>query len=235
MKTPRTLQDLNQMANGFQQAKVLLLGVVFGVFDHIRAGRNTAAAIAEAEGATLRGIEILLDALCALELVTKEGTHYENSEVAEQYLCEHSPESVVHIMAHRNQMFRSWAQLDETIRTGKQSEDRAKATLTDREANRHFILGMAEVSRDRIDPVLDALPLETSACFVDLGGGPAQYVCAAVQRNPRLRGVRWTCPSRWRWLESRLPAEVSTTGCRRWYAISTARRCPISGPWPTSC
>ncbi len=189
MTTPKTLDDLNRMANGFQQAKVLLLGVVFHVFDHIHDGRDTARAVAEAEAATLRGMEILLDSLCALGLLTKEGDRYANTAVTDRYLRASSPESVTHIMAHRNQMFRSWAQLDETIRFGKQTSERTKATLTDRQANRDFILGMAEVSRDRIDPVLNALPLRTCERFVDLGGGPAQYLCKAVERNPAIHGI----------------------------------------------
>ncbi len=184
-----TIDDLNRMANGFQQSKVLLLGVEFHVFDHIHAGRNTARAIAEAEKTTLRGMEILLDSLCAIGVLGKEDGRYTNSPVADRHLRRDGPDSVAHIMAHRNQMFRSWALLDETIRLGKQTPEREKATLTDRKANRNFILGMAEVSRDRVGPILDRLPLEDCRRFVDLGGGPGKYVCEAAERNPRLQAV----------------------------------------------
>jgi len=187
--TTLTLEDLNRMANGFQQSKVLLLGVEFNVFDHLEHGPKSARELAEVEQATLRGMEILLDSLAAIGLLTKEGDRYANTSAASRYLCKQSPDSVAHIMGHRNQMFRSWAQLDETIREGKQTPEREKATLTDRKANRNFILGMAEVSKGRIWPVLDRLPLATCKLFVDLGGGPAQYVCAAAERFPDLEAL----------------------------------------------
>lgn len=182
-------KHITRIANGFQQARVLQLGVELRIFDRLAEGAATAAELAADLELQRRGVEILCDALTALGLLAKDGDRYHNPPDTDRFLVRGRPESNASIIGHRVQMYHSWGRLADTIRNGLQRDEYDKETLADREANRNFILGMAEVSRERRDPILDALPLHGAERFVDLGGGPAHYACEAVRRHPGLRAL----------------------------------------------
>ena len=179
---------LTQIANGFQAAKVLFAAVELEVFSALKGGAKTAAELAEQGALELRGIEILLDALVAMGLLHKDDGRYENLPEYAPLLDPESPRSQVQILKHRNHTLKQWALLEDTIRGALAPSIPGRQILSDPAANRAFILGMAEVSRPRLGLILDALPLEHAARMIDLGGGPAQYLCEAVRRFPRLRG-----------------------------------------------
>ncbi len=180
---------VTRASNGFQEAKILMAGVELRLFDRLAEGPATAQQLARDLEVTVRGIEILADALVTKEYLTKDGEIYANSEGAARFLVRGAPESQAFILGHRNQMYRSWGKLEEVVRKGRKTQEKDKATLVDREANRNFILGMAEVSRERLGAILDRLPLAGAERFVDLGGGPAHYACEAVKRHADLRAL----------------------------------------------
>lgn len=179
-------ERLQAMANGFQAARILSLGVEIGIFERLAKGPCSAVELARQLSLDPRGTEIVADALTALELLIKGDGVYANSAAASAFLVRDAPHSMAFIAGHRAEMFRSWALLDRVLREGPQVNEREKATLADPETNRNFIRGMAEVSRGRLGPILDRLPLANARHFVDLGGGPAQYCCEAARRHTGL-------------------------------------------------
>ena len=183
------LDRLNRVTNSFMEAKLVLAGVTLGLFERLAKGPATVAQLTADLEVTARGIEILADALVAQGYLGKDGGSYENSDGANRYLVPGGPDSQAFITGHRNQMFHTWAVLEDTIRHGQQVDESVKSTLTDRVSNRNFILGMAEVSRGRLGPILDKLPLDEARRFVDIGGGPAQYACEAARRHSTLEAV----------------------------------------------
>ena len=186
---PTFVDRIRQVTGGFRQAKIVLLGIELEVFERLEEQALSAAELAHRQNLTERGTTILLDALVTLGLLTKSGGRYTNCEDTSRYLVRSSPDSIAFILGHYNEMFHSWARLDDIIRHGQDTSERQKATLTDERANRNFILGMAEVSRERLGPLVDHLPLEGARRLVDLGGGPAHYTCEAARRHPALQCV----------------------------------------------
>ncbi len=191
-----TLKELNRLRNSFQEARAMMLGVELGLFDHLTGGPATVTEIADVLGLELRGAEITLDALTALGYLTKDHVGgYANTSMAETYLVRSSAKSVAHIVGHSANTLRSWAILDTIVRDGfeaaraSRESAAAKPLLTDRTANRDFIIGMAEVSRDRVAPVVAQLPLGSARRFVDLGGGPGHYSWEVVQQHPEIEAV----------------------------------------------
>jgi 2-polyprenyl-3-methyl-5-hydroxy-6-metoxy-1,4-benzoquinol methylase len=177
---------LARIGQAFQESKIVLLAVDLGVFERLATGPATATELARDLTTTERGMEILTDALAATGYLIKRGDRLANTNDVERYLVPGGPDSVAHIMGHRNEMFSSWARLDEIIRQGQTRREEDKPTLSDPKANRNFILGMAEVGLGRVGSVLDRLPLADGQRLVDLGGGPGHFACAAARRFPTL-------------------------------------------------
>jgi SAM-dependent methyltransferase len=180
---------LNRVAQGFQEAKIMMVGCELGLYDRLAEGPADAAELARALSVTVRGIEILADALVATGYLTKEGGRYANRPEVAELLVRGRPGSLAHMMAHRNLTLRNWALLEEVIRDGPRHHEEQKPTLCDPTANRNFILAMAEGSRERVGPLVERLPLAGAGRFVDLGGGPGHYACEAVRRHPDLRAL----------------------------------------------
>lgn len=185
---------VNRVTNGFMEAKIVMAGVELKLYDRLSEGAASADELAADLRVTRRGIEILADALTALGYLSKADSLYANADGTERLLVRGKPGSFAFITGHRNHMYGGWGRLEEVIRHGKQERERDKPTLADVETNRNFILGMAEVSRERLGSILDRLPLEGADLFVDLGGGPAHYCCAAVGRHPGLRALQLDLP-----------------------------------------
>ncbi len=178
-----------ELSRGYQEFKVVAAGVTLGLFEALREGPRGAAAMAEELGLAERGLEILADALTALGYLRKEGARYSLPPEARDLLLAEGRASMVNALTHRNRGFSTWAGLEAAVRRGGGIPDRERATLRDRAANRAFILAMAEVSRGRVDRVLDALPLDGVRLMVDLGGGPGHYACGLVHRLPEARAL----------------------------------------------
>lgn len=183
------LARLSRIGQAFQESKIVLAGVELGLYERLARSTATATELAQDLDVTLRGIEILADALVATGYLDKRDGRYANSADVDRFLVAGRPGSLAHIMGHRNEMFRSWSLLDDVIRHGQARDEHDKPTLADPVANRNFILGMAEVSGGRVGPLLDRLPLEGTRRLVDLGGGPGHYACEAVRRHGQLSAV----------------------------------------------
>jgi ubiquinone/menaquinone biosynthesis C-methylase UbiE len=111
-------ESLLQMGFSFGPARVLATGLQLRVFSHIAQGSGTAQEIAEAAGASERGMRMLLDALVGFQLLGKKGDRYELTPLAAQYLVWDEPDYVGGMM-ESEKMFEAWSHLTETVRTGK--------------------------------------------------------------------------------------------------------------------
>jgi hypothetical protein len=110
------LERLTRISAAFTETKVLLTAAELRVFERLRGEGATAAQIAEQVDGSLYGVEILLDALVAMEVLDKRDGVYRNRPELEPLLLEDSPTQFTAMLRHRNLMFRKWAFLEEKIR-----------------------------------------------------------------------------------------------------------------------
>lgn len=112
------LGTLAQMNFAMAPTRVLLTAVQLDVFSHLAAGKTSAEAVAAAAQASPRGTRMLLDALCAFQLVIKNGGRYELHPVSRQFLVRTSPDYMGY-MFENDGIWESWGKLTESVRTGK--------------------------------------------------------------------------------------------------------------------
>ncbi|MCA1849869.1 MAG: methyltransferase, partial [Acidobacteria bacterium] len=98
-------------------ARVLMTAVQLQVFSHVAAGKRRVAEIAEAAGASERGMRMLLDALVALQLLVKDGERYRLTPLAAEYLVRGRP-NYAGAMLENEGMWEGWGHLTEVVRAG---------------------------------------------------------------------------------------------------------------------
>ena len=178
---------LNQLAGSFMEAKILLAGVELGIFDHLDLERGaTASEAASSIGGNLRGVEILLDALAAIEVVAKRGDRYHNRPEYETLLRTDRGGHFAWMLRHRNRVFRNWALLEDRITGRAPVTDEDRAILSDPRQNESFIRAMYVGGSKMAATVIDAIALTDVRTAADLGGGPGHYLAEMARRSPAI-------------------------------------------------
>ena len=107
---------------GAWRARTLVAAVELNVFGQIAAGRRSPAEVAQAAGASPRGVAPLLDALAALGYLKKERGGYALQPVAAEFLVP-GGKKYLGAMAHALSLtWDNWKNLSEAVRTGHPME-----------------------------------------------------------------------------------------------------------------
>lgn len=179
---------LNEIAQGYQGAVVLLTACDLGVFAALGREAKRADELAAELELDARGLELTLLALAALEVVTIDGDRFRVADEMAPMLLPDSPETQASILNHNFGCLKSWAGLDEVLRTGSppprsQGGERGEKSL------RNFICGMANVSRSSTEELVGKFDFSHYRKMLDVGGGPATSSIVLAQRNPELSCV----------------------------------------------
>jgi SAM-dependent methyltransferase len=177
------MDRLENLAQGFVGAKIVLAAAELGLLDRLRPPGGTLGVLAESVGGTERGTRILLDALVALEVAEASGERYVLRPEAAAGLEGDAGDDKLALLRHRNRMYRAWARLEDIVR-GAGLDESLPSVLERGPANASFIRAMAAVSGDRPPLVLDHLALDDVRVFADVGGGPGHYAVEVLRRNP---------------------------------------------------
>lgn len=100
------------------KAAILEAALRLGVWDRIQAGKRTAKALSQSEHWDLTGIRRLLNALCALRLLTKDGELYYLVPIAELYLLPGEPTYMGDLLMS-GIAWEGHGKLADAVRTGK--------------------------------------------------------------------------------------------------------------------
>jgi len=187
-----SVEALSQLTGGFMGAQVVFEAHAAGVFPLLVEPR-TAPEVAEAVGWDARAARMLLDALVALEMVAKEGQTYRNGPVADACLVPGRPSYQGNIVSHRQHLMPRWARMGEALRSGTGVDGPERPERSPEEL-RDFILGMNDIAKFSAQEVLGAVDLSSYRHFLDLGGGPATYPIALLQRFPDMKATLFDRP-----------------------------------------
>ena len=108
-----TFVEVQELSRAFWGSRALLTAVELDVFTAVAAGA-AAPEVAGRIGADPRATEMLLNALVALDLLTKTQGVFYNTEVAAQYLSDQSPRSRRAGLMHTVHLWDRWSTLTRT-------------------------------------------------------------------------------------------------------------------------
>lgn len=177
----------------YWETKILLTAVKLDVFSAIGEQSRGVVDVAGRLSADAPTLSLLLNALVAMKLLTKEGESYRNSSTALKHLVRHSPQYVGHLLLLHDAEWNNWGKLEETIRTGQRSVDR-HVFETDPELGGNVLAVLNRIGQQSGPDLAKRLKLNGRERMCDLGGGAGTNAIAFCQVYPDLRATVFDLP-----------------------------------------
>ena len=189
-----TAQEVLDVARSFQPACVLTAGAVLDVFSPLHEKPMTAEALASKLGTDPRATAILLDALVALEFLTKEERSYSVPDNVAKLLTEKSANNVLPMVRHVANCLRRCARLSGVTQTGKRAE--CGPSIRGEAADQaDFISGMHNISESIADEVVDKLQPLKCGHLLDIGGASGTWTIAFLRAVPEAKATLFDLPA----------------------------------------
>lgn len=185
--------ELLEQVRGFQAACVIAAGAELDVFTALAGKPVSADALAGRIGSDPRATAVLLDALAALELLTKRGDTYHVPAAVAELLTENSPTSILAGVRHQANCLRRWAQLARVVKTGRPAE-RTPSVRGEAGDCESFIGAMDDFSAAIAPQVIERLSPLRFDRLLDIGGASGTWTAAFLRAVPAATGVLFDLP-----------------------------------------
>jgi hypothetical protein len=185
--------ELLEKVRGFQEACVIAAAAELDVFTALAGKPATAGSLAGRIGSDPRATAVLLDALAALELLTKRGDTYQAPPDVAELLTEGSPTNVLPGVRHLANCLRRWAQLARVVKTGRPVETgpSVRGQAGDCEA---FIGAMDNFSAAMAPRLIEKLSPLRFQRLLDIGGASGTWTAAFLRAAPDATAVLFDLP-----------------------------------------
>jgi ubiquinone/menaquinone biosynthesis C-methylase UbiE len=185
-----TPESLLKYAWGFAPSLIIAAAARNGVFDALDAGPKTVAETSAATGASQRGLASIMNALIALELLTRDSAgRYSLTPESATFLVSSKPGYLGGFFDHiRTGLIPTWLELPETVRTGNpprkvNQEGDGGAFFAD------FVTDLFSLNYGSAVTAADALGLAARpnpVRVLDIAAGSGVWGIAMAQRSPQV-------------------------------------------------
>jgi len=188
-----TADELLEKVRGFQAACVVAAAAELDVVTALTDKPVTADVLAERIGSDPRATAVLLDALVAMELLTKQGDTYHVPPDVAALLAAGSPANVLSGVRHLANCLRRWAQLGRVVKTGEpaQTAPSVRGQAGDCEA---FIGAMDNFSGVMAPRLIEKLSPLRFQRLLDIGGASGTWTIAFLRAVPDATAVLFDQP-----------------------------------------
>lgn len=188
-----TVEKIMEITSGYQGACVLFAAAELDIFSILDGAPATSQAVAAKLGADERATVILLDALAAMELLTKEdGKYSAGAEVAE-LLTERETTNVLPMVRHQANCIRWWVQLPWVVKSGK-PVDRQPSLRGAGADQAAFIGAMHNFSEPVAAQVIGELCPLNFRHLLDIGGASGTWTIAFLRAVGEARATLFDLP-----------------------------------------
>jgi SAM-dependent methyltransferase len=185
--------ELFEISGFFWKTCVLHTAVKIDVFSTIGGSRLTTGEIAQKIDGAAAGVERLLNALVAMELLEKSGDKYANTPSGKELLVKDAPQYLGHIIMHHHHLMESWSKLDQAVKSGK--PQRTRSSYSKEEWRESFLMGMFNLAMGLAPQIVPAIDVSKREHLLDLGGGPGTYAIHFCLNNEHLRATVFDLPT----------------------------------------
>ncbi len=185
--------DLNQTLRGFMESRALLTALELDAFSAVGSGA-TAAEVAQKISTHPRATEMLLNALAAMGLLTKQQGVFRNTPLAARFFAADSRDYARPGLLHTANIWHRWSNLTECVRAGTSVVREEMADRGD-DWTEPFIAAMHRNASERAPLVVKAVGTAQEERLLDVGGGSAAYSIALAQANHKLQATVFDLPT----------------------------------------
>jgi len=176
--------DLAQTIRAFQESRVMLTAIELDLFTAV--GQVATAGDASSKlGTDRRATEMLMNALVAVGMLTKQDGVFHNTPVTARYFVEGAADNARAATMHTVHLWRRWSTLTECVRAGT-SVTHEEMIEPREEWTWAFIAAMHRNAAERAPLVVQAVGTEGVDRMLDVGGGFAAYSIAFARAEERL-------------------------------------------------
>lgn len=186
------LDRIWEIARGFQPSRILLSAVELGVFETLGDGGLTSAEVASKIGADPRATDRLMDALVALDLLTKDADLFANGPDAREFLVPGKPGYAGGALGHIINLWQTWSTLTDAVRAGTAVYERRAEERP--EQAKSFMAAMHLFASENAPSVLAEIDLTDTRRVLDVGGGSGAYSIAFCTAKPDIESVVFDLP-----------------------------------------
>jgi hypothetical protein len=190
---PMNPGELIEVSGYFWKTCALHAAVKLDVFTDIGDAHLTAEEISQKLSGSQSGVERLLNALTAMDLLVKTDGKYANSPSGKTFLTKDSAKYIGHIIMHHHHLLESWSQLDQAVLSGRPV--RTRASFSNDEWRESFLMGMFNLAMGLAPKIVPLIDLSSTRHLLDLGGGPGTYAIHFCLNNPQLKATVYDLPT----------------------------------------
>ena len=192
---PRELSLAEVFQLGYYwETKILLTGVKLDVFSALEGRGRSAIETAAKIGADARALELLLNALVAIRLLSKTGEIYANTTVAATNLVKHSPHYIGHLLLLHDAEWSNWGRLEEAVKSGHSPVTR-HVFENDPALGANVLSVLHRIGQQSGPDLAKRLSLGQARSMLDLGGGAGTNAIAFCQVYPQLSATVFDLPT----------------------------------------
>jgi len=184
-------ERLLRTSGSYWEACILHTGVSLEVFTYLGDERLTAEELTTKIGVSRRGLAMLLNALSAMGLLTKEDKHYANTAEGKELLIKDSPRYCGSLISHHAVLINYWAKLTQAVTSGQPVKT---VPYKDEDERETFLMGMFNLAMASAPQIAELIDLSGRRHLLDLGGGPGTYAIHFCIANPELRAAIFDFP-----------------------------------------
>jgi hypothetical protein len=182
------------LSGAYWQSCALHAAVKLDLFSVLLDSTLSADNVAKQVNGDADALARLMDALTAMGLLRKSGTHYANAEHSRRYLAKNSSEYIGFMILHHRQLMASWQRLDEAVLSGRPIPERSSDS-SDPDWRENFLMGMFNNAMQMAPQLVQAIDIHGRRHLLDMGGGPGTYAIHFCQYNPDLRATVYDLPT----------------------------------------
>ncbi|MBI3926609.1 MAG: methyltransferase domain-containing protein [Armatimonadetes bacterium] len=167
---------------GHIPTRAVIAAVELDLFTHIHEGAHTLEELADRSGASQRGLALLADALCGLELLDKRSGTYHLSPEAETYLVRTARAYLGGLVLHSTLVWERWMRLREAVEQGRPADPGVESDDDDGDFFARWVDSLynlnhpaAEAAAERLSPGVERV--------LDIGAGSGVWSLSFARRN----------------------------------------------------
>jgi 2-polyprenyl-3-methyl-5-hydroxy-6-metoxy-1,4-benzoquinol methylase len=188
-----TPDELLKLAAAFRQSRIILTAFELGVFTALATRKRTSVDVAKALGVDGRGLDRLMNALCALGLLRKWGCRFSTTSFSEHYLIK-GKHGYLGGLVHTVNLWNSWTTLTKAVSHGGTVLHRQARKGSERKRVQGFIAAMQQRAFAQASATVRLLDLSAAKKTLDVGGGSGAFSTALVRAKNDIQATVFDLP-----------------------------------------